>query len=193
VDIERWLRPQPITTTSSHNSLQSRPPRPASTRPAAHHTTVQPPRAPAPLPPREPTEPAPAPVVKVRTEEQQARIKRKFLKMKEKRRAREREASQQHRLAQATHTSLRTGIRLHTSVPTHTTDSDGGGPTSCRGTKPRTTGNVHQPGAAEPSVNCETAAVDAWLAATSTSLEELPEISYDNKSFFTPAGSPNRQ
>lgn len=189
-DIERRLRPQPSALpSSSRNSSQSGPPR---------QQRAQPARAPAPLPPREPS-PAPGParvtptpVVKGRTEAQQARNKRKFQKLKEKRQARERNASQQQRLAKLPAPVSEPGAAsTPPTQPTQPTAMEVDAP-AAEGHSPKelraSTSQVQQ----DQASTVESTAVDAWLAAPGLSLEELPEVQYDNKSFFTPVGSPDR-
>lgn len=195
-DIERRLRPQPSTTAS--NGSTSRPPRRQPTTAATHRVTTRQEKGPEPQPLREPAT-VPGPTVapstsgtKHRTEAQLARNKKKFQKLKEKRKARESKASQQHRLAKQPAPTSDPGAA---SEPLPGPDQpvamevDGPATKDDRSEEPGRSADQASPNHATATDNLSE---NAWLEAPGLSLEGLPEVEYDNRSFFTPIGSPKQ-
>lgn len=189
-DIQRRLRPQRPPSTPTPGSRT-----PSLTRPSPAATTAAP-VTPAPITPVEPS-PVPGssgaptpPAVKVRTEAQLARNRRKFQQLKEKRKAREREASQQHRPAKQPAPTLNPEAASEPLFqPTPPVAMEVDVPTTEDGRSEESERPTNQP-PPNPITVSEPQSEDAWLEAPGLSLDGLPEVEYDNKSFFTPVGSP---
>ena len=194
-DIQRSLRNQPPnkpTPSPSRKPAGNKAPVQKPIPPPASKTTGErssvTSREPAPVP--GPSRTAPTPVVRVRTEAQQARLKRKFQQLKEKRKARECNVSQQSRLAKLP--KPYSDLEAASGPPPEPTPS---GAMEVDQPAPKGTEPEEQAPATSQDRPCpgsEDFLEDIWLAAPGPSLEGPPEVVFDNKSFFTPVGSPNR-
>ena len=128
---------------------------------------------------------SPSTGVKVRTEAQQARRTRKFRQLKEKRLARGLLTSQQSRLTKPPGPASNPDAA--SQPPTQPTP-----PEAMEVDLPATKGEIPEEQAQlRQASDSEQVSEDAWLAASSPSLEGLPEIELD-KTFYTPVGSPHQ-
>lgn len=187
------LQPQPTTTSSSHISHQrrpqQRPPPPTATATVRRPETVTP-REPSPVP--GPSGVHSTPAVRVRTEAQQARNKRKFLKLKEKKLARERLVSQQYRLTkQPTPVSEPEAASTPPPQPTPPVAMEVD-PPATEGQSPEESGPSTSQAGISQAVATETSSEDTWLSTPGPSLEEVPDVAFDDNTFATPIGSPTQ-